>query len=310
MKLLVLYGGASFEHDISLISASNVVKTLKNLKYEFDKVYISKENIWYFVKDNNKVELLNIIEFLKKYDLILPIMHGAFGEDGRLQAFLELFNIKYIGSNSVASMISMDKYLTKVLIEKHSINQVPYFVLNKNEKINSNMEFPLIVKPANGGSSIGINIAKNKKELKEAVKNAFKYDSKVIVEKFIKAREFECAIVENKNLIVSNVGEIKYNHEFYDFTAKYEDNSEMIIPAKIKKDLIKKIQNEALEIFKILALKGFARIDFLYDEKEDILYFNEVNTIPGFTEKSMFPLLFKDKHLNFEKLLKMIIEKN
>ncbi len=308
-KILILYGGKSYEHDISCISAKNVITQLKNLNYKFDQVYISKENRWYLIKNNDKVELSNIIEFLKKYDIVFPVMHGAFGEDGHIQSFFELFDIKYVGSNSVASMIAMDKHLTKILMDKASINQIPYFVLKESSKLPKNINYPVIIKPANGGSSIGINVAHSLKELKIYLKEAFKYDKKIVVEKFIKGRELECGIVENKDLIVGNVGEIEHSHEFYDFTAKYNDDSKIIIPAKISKSLTKKIQAEAIKIFKALNLKDFARIDFLYDNVTDVLYFNEVNTIPGCTDKSMFPLLFKEKKLDFQELIKIIIEK-
>ena len=192
-------------------------------------------------------------------------------------------------------------------MEKHKVNQVPYFTLKEKEKIPSKVEYPVIVKPANGGSSIGINVAHSLKELKKHITEAFKYDKTVIVEKFITGKELECAILEDKKIIVGSVGEIKHNHEFYDFDAKYKDDSKVIIPANISKNLSQKIQKETKKIFKILNLKDFARIDFLYDDKNDILYFNEVNTIPGFTNISMFPRLFKN--LNFSDILYKIIKK-
>ena len=303
-KILVIYGGNSYEHEISILSAENVIKVLDKLNYCFDQVYISKENKWFLVTEEDKIELLNIIEFLKRYDLILPIMHGSYGEDGRIQALFELFAIPFKGSNSTSSMIAMNKYFTKLVVEKEGINQVPYYYLSKDQKT-PKIEYPVIVKPVNGGSSIGISVAHTSKELKIALKNALKFDEFVLIEKFIKCRELECAILEDKHLIVGDVGEIKHNHEFYDFKAKYEDNSEIIIPAKINIKLKKLIQKESKKIFKILNLKDFARIDFLYDEENDILYFNEVNTIPGFTNISMFPRLFKG--LNFEKIISKII---
>ena len=306
-KLLIIYGGNSYEHEISLLSAENIISILKKEDVFFDQIFISKDNRWYLIKDDAKVEILNIIEFLKKYDLVFPIMHGAYGEDGHMQAFFELFNIPYVGSNSSSSIIAMNKYFTKIIVEKHNINQIPFTYMNNKEKIPSKMEYPVIVKPTNGGSSIGINVAHSSKELKVYLKEAFKYDNSVIIEKFIRGKELECAIIDEKNLIVGNVGEIKHNHEFYDFEAKYKDKSEIIIPAKISKDLTKKIQTETKKIFKILNLKDFARIDFIYDDVNDILYFNEVNTIPGFTNNSMFPKLFEK--LSFEKIISKIIAK-
>ncbi len=308
-KFLLLYGGKSFEHDISCESAKNIINALKEGKYNFDQIYISKENEWFLIKEGDKVEIFNIIEFLKKYDFIFPIMHGAYGEDGRIQSFLELFNIKYIGSNSFSSMIAMDKYFTKLIIEKTDIKQVPYFIMMKDDKIPKSIEYPVIVKPANGGSSIGISVASNINDLKKAVKEAFLYDNKVLIEKFIEARELECGILEDKKIIVGDVGEIKHNHKFYDFDAKYNDKSETIIPAKINKKLTKTIQQTAKKIFQILNLKDFARVDFLYDEKNDVLYFNEVNTIPGFTNISMFPLLFKSKKMDYTDVVLKLIEK-
>ena len=302
-KILIIYGGKSYEHEISCMSADNMCNCLKKINCIFDKIYISKENKWYLIKDNNKVELLNVVEFLKKYDLIFPVMHGASGEDGKLQAFLELFDINYIGSKSVSSMISMNKYLTKVVMEKNNIKQIPYIILNQC-KIPSKINYPVIVKPANGGSSIGISIAHSKKELKNSLKLAFKYDQNVIVEKFIKGREFECGIVKSDKIIIGNIGEIKHNHEFYDFEAKYNDKTEIIIPAKIDKNFSSRIKNYAKEIFQILELDDFARIDFIYEPENDTLYFNEVNTIPGFTNSSMFPLMFA----NFPRIIEKILE--
>ena len=306
-KILIVYGGNSYEHEISILSAKNIINSLNDQNYNFDQIYISKENKWFLVKKEGNSEIFKIIEFLKKYDLVFPVMHGSFGEDGRIQAFFELFNIPYVGSNSSSSMISMNKYFTKLVAEANEIKQVPYLYLDNKNKLPSNIEYPVIIKPTNGGSSIGINVAHSSKELKTYLKEAFKYDNSVIIERFIKARELECAILENKNLIVGNVGEIKHTHEFYDFNAKYEDKSEIVIPAHISKALTRKIQNETKKIFKILNLKDFARIDFLYDQENNILYFNEVNTIPGFTNISMFPRLFKK--LDFNKLISKIIAK-
>ena len=306
-KILIIYGGNSYEHEISILSAKNIINSLNDQNYNFDQIYISKENKWFLVKKEGNSEILNIIEFLKKYDLVFPVMHGSFGEDGRIQAFFELFNIPYVGSNSSSSMISMNKYFTKLVAEANEIKQVPYLYLDNKNKLPSNIEYPVIIKPTNGGSSIGINVAHSSKELKTYLKEAFKYDNSVIIERFIKARELECAILENKNLIVGNVGEIKHTHEFYDFNAKYEDKSEIVIPAHISKALTRKIQNETKKIFKILNLKDFARIDFLYDQENNILYFNEVNTIPGFTNISMFPRLFEK--FDFNKLISKIIAK-
>lgn len=309
-KILVLYGGNSYEHDISCISVQNVCKCLKNLRLSFDKVYISRENKWFLVQDDGKSELLNIVDFLKKYAIVFPVLHGSFGEDGRIQAFFELFGINYLGSNSLSSAIAMNKYLTKLVIEKTGIQQIPYFVLNKSDAIPENVEFPVIIKPLNGGSSIGISIAHSNSELKKSLKEGFKYDQNVIVEKFINGIDLECGIVELNKLIVGDVGEIRHSHEFYDYDAKYNEDSEIIIPAGIDKHLREEIQEYALKIFKALNLKDFARIDFILDKEKGTIYFNEVNTIPGFTEKSMFPILFQNKKLDFTKIIDKLIKKS
>ena len=307
-NILIIYGGNSYEHDISCMSAENVCKCLKNLNCTFDKIHISRENRWYVVKDKSEVEIFNIIDFIKKYDLIFPIMHGAYGEDGKIQSLFELFNINYLGSNSESSMIAMNKYLTKLAIKEINIEQVPYFIIKKNDKIPNNLEYPLIVKPVNGGSSIGISVAHSFKELKKAVENALKYDKDVIIEKFIDGIDLECGIVELNKLIVGNVGEINHSHEFYDFDAKYNCETKITIPAKVDRKTINKIKDISLRIFKHLNLQDFARIDFIYESSSKKIYFNEVNTIPGFTDKSMFPLLFKDKKLDFQKLISKLIE--
>ena len=302
-NILVLCGGNSFEYDISILSVKNIIKNIDTDLFNFKVVLISKENEWFL--NNKKIE--NIIDFIKGFDLVFPVMHGAFGEDGRIQGFFELFYIPYLGANSSSSKICFDKALTKLILDKYPIKQVPYVIINKGEKV-SIRDFPVIVKPANGGSSIGISVANNHKELKNALNEAFAFDDKVVVEKFIKCRELECAIIEDKNLIVSTVGEIESCNKFYDFEAKYEKESNIIIPAKIDKKVIKEIQTASKKIFNILGISGFARIDFLYDEENKELYFNEVNTIPGFTDISMFPLLFKEQKLDFSELITKIIK--
>ncbi len=314
---MIVFGGNSFEHEISILSVNNVLKNIKGNFENIDVAGITRDNEWYLLKDNNEVSknwLLNankiesVIKFLKNYNLVFPVMHGAYGEDGRIQSFFELFNINYVGSNSYASHICMDKELTKLIADKFSIKQIPYVVVKKDEKIkNLGIDFPLIIKPANGGSSIGISVANSNKEFKKSIKEAFKYDEKIIVEKFINARDFECAVFEGKKLVVSTIGEIKSCNKFYDFEAKYIKESKTTIPALLDENIIKDIQNLAEKIFKIYNLKDFARIDFLYDDVNKDLYFNEINTIPGFTPISMFPLLFENKGYNFSKVIEEII---
>ena len=319
-KILILFGGNSYEHYISCLSAKTILENIDNKKYDVTSVGITKDNNWYIF--NDKLDLLtkdwtkgkltkidNIIEYLKTFDKIFPIMHGNPIENGNLQGMLNMFNIPYVGTDLLGSIIGYDKVLTKIICNKYNIPQVPYLVITENKPLKSiAIEYPVIIKPAKCGSSIGINIANDLKELNKHLKEAFKYDNKVLIEKFIKSRELECAVLYDKKLKVSPVGEIKSINTFYDYEAKYEKDSTLIIPANLPKDLSKQIQELSLKIFNILELKDLSRIDFLYDYNHDTLYFNEVNTMPGFTSISMYPMLFKEKGISIKELITKLIE--
>ena len=319
-KILILFGGNSYEHYISCLSAKTILENIDRKKYDVTTVGITKDNNWYIYNDNlnllkddwtkgNLKKLDNIIEYIKSFDKIFPIIHGNPEENGNLQGMLNLFNIEYVGTDLLGSIIGYDKDITKIVCKNYDIPQVPYITITDNKPLkNIPIDFPVIIKPAKCGSSIGINIANNIKELNKYLKDAFKYDNKVIIEKFIKARELECAILYDKKLIVSPVGEIKSVNTFYDYDAKYVSDSKLIIPANIPKELIKEIQELSLKIFKILELKNLSRIDFLYDYNNNKLYFNEVNTMPGFTSISMYPLLFKEKGISIKELITKLIE--
>lgn len=304
-KLGLIYGGKSYEHDVSIKSKNSFINNI-NKKYEVSEIYVDKEGNWY--KDGKILE--NIIEYLKKMDIIFPLIHGNIGEDGKLQGLLETFNIKYVGSNTISSALAMDKGFCKIILDKYNIKQVPYLIIDKKSKIKEIIEkftFPIIIKPANGGSSIGINVAHNTKELIKALNNAFKYDKKVVVEKYITARELEIGIINNNGIITSSVGEIKSNG-FYDYESKYIKSTEVIVNTNLKKETILKIKETARNVFKILECSDFARCDFLYDEYNDELYFNEINTIPGFTEISMFPKLFINDGYTYTEIIDILIK--
>ena len=303
-KITVIYGGKSFEHDISIRSYKSFVENI-NKKYQLSTIYVDKDGLWY---ENNKL-MNNVVDFLKEQDVIFPLIHGNIGEDGKLQGLFETFDIKYVGSNTISSALAMDKAFCKIILDKYNIKQVPYVILNKKTKIKeitSKLNYPVIVKPANGGSSIGISIANNARELIKALSNAFKYDKKVVVEKFVKARELEVGI-ENSGIICSSIGEIK-SQGFYDFDSKYIKDTEVIVNADLKKETKLKIKEYAREIFKILECSGFARVDFLYDEINEELYFNEINTIPGFTDISMFPKLFINDGYSYSEIIDILIK--
>ena len=319
-KILVLFGGNSYEHYISCLSGKTILNNIDRKKYDVTAVGINKDNNWYIFNDNldiltkewtkgNITKIDNIISFIKQFDKVFPIIHGNPEENGNLQGMLNLFNIKYVGTDLLGSIISYDKDLTKIICNNYNIPQVPYITITENIPLKKiDIDYPVIIKPAKCGSSIGINIANNLKELNKHIKEAFKYDNKVIIEKFIKSRELECAVLYDKKLKVSPVGEIKSINTFYDYEAKYVSDSKLLIPAPIDKDLTKRIQDLSLKIFKALELKDLSRIDFLYDYNNDILYFNEVNTMPGFTAISMYPLLFKEKGINIKELITKLIE--
>lgn len=319
-KVLILFGGNTFEHEISCKSAKTILENIDRKKFDVTSVGIYQNN-WYIFNDDlelltnntwlegNIKEIDNIIKFLKTFDKVFPIIHGNDGETGAISGLLNLFNIPYVGSDILGHSTSYDKEITKIICSYYNIPQVKYITLHTSKHLkNIDIDFPVIVKPSSCGSSIGINIANNIKELNKYVSVAFKYDNKVIIEKFIKARELECAVLENNNkLKISTIGEIKPKNTFYDYESKYILDSNIIIPANLSKDIIKQIQEYSAKIFKILSLKDLSRIDFLYDYENKQIYFNEVNTIPGFTSISMYPLLFQEKGISIKDLITKLL---
>ena len=319
-KVAILFGGNTKEHLISCKSAKSILNNIDKDKYIIFPIGISKDNIWYLYEDNydvlenwidyKKTKIDNIISFLKNIDIVFPIIHGDICEDGKLQGLFDLFNIKYVGCDSLTNGVCYDKEYTKIILSKYNIPNAEYKVIhNKKEKIKLDFNYPVIVKPATSGSSIGIDIANNKKELSKCIDNAFEYSNKVIIEKFIKARELECAIIlKNNKLIISTIGEIKYNSTFYDYNAKYVNDSQLIIPAKIDKDIINEIKKYIKIIVKVLNIKGLSRIDFLYDEVNNKVYLIEINTMPGFTDISMYPKLFSYDKIDYKDLISLLID--
>lgn len=315
-KVLILFGGNSYEHDISCMSVNYIKDNIDTKLFDYKVVGISKQNEWFITNKNNHInenwientnnKINNIIDFIKKFDIVFPIIHGNTCEDGKLQGLFELYNIKYVGCNSYSSLISYDKLLTKLILEKYNIPQVPYIVYNK-ENIN-NIEYPVIIKPCKCGSSIGISIANNKKELLKGIKLAKRYDNNILIEKYLTNKmELECAILQKKNkLIISDIGEIMNGDTWYDFDSKYKNKTETMI-SNIDVNIKKNIQKHSKKIFEVLECKDMARIDFFYDIKNKRLYFNEINTIPGFTDISMYPKLINNLGINSKKLLTILL---
>ena len=311
-KVLILFGGNSFEHDISCRSVNFIIDNIDKTLFDYSLVGIDKSNNWYqvlcdkvskdwFNEKNKRVD--NIIEYVKTFDDVFPMIHGNGGEDGKLQGLFELYNIKYVGCNSFSSLVCYDKYLTKLVVEKIGVPQVEYYRYEDMDKIS----YPVIVKPCKCGSSIGINVCDDIESLKECVENAYKYDDNVVIEKFIKnKRELECAVLESGDkLIVSNVGEIVVDG-WYDFDSKYVNETKTCI-SNIDEDVKNLVREYSVKIFKSLNCKGFSRVDFLYDVDTKQLYFNEINTIPGFTSISMYPQLIKEYGIEYSDLITRLL---
>lgn len=340
-KVLVLFGGPSCEHDISIQSGLYVSKNIDKERYEVTNSYIDRNGNFYLYKDKNydlslgkKLESLerisNIFKFLKEFDIVFPVLHGTYGEDGSVQGLLECLSIPYVGSKVLGSSLAMDKVYAKIVLSKANIKNTKFCYLKvkdnnyifvdkelnekacNKEKLIENIEkelgYPMFVKPSNSGSSIGITKVYNKKELFKAIDIASNYDYKILVEKSIIGRELECGILETDKIIASSVGEIIPAGDFYDFNSKYkDDNSKTDTCPNIDEDIKKEIQNIAIKAFKVLDLKGIARVDFFLDENNNI-YLNEVNTMPGFTKISMYPKLFEEIGIKIKELLSNLIE--
>lgn len=342
IKLGIIFGGMSTENEVSVQSAKSIMKEINKEKYQIFPIYISKEGIWYKyleTKENiqfgqeikNKEKIENITKELKKLDVIFPVLHGLYGEDGTIQGLFELLGIKYVGCKVLASGIGMDKAYTKIIFDRANINQAKYeyIKIDKNnyiyidkefneekltldsiiKRITTNLKFPVFVKPSNSGSSVGINKAESEEELKKYIKYASKFDNKVLIEEGIIGKEVECAVLGNEEVISSNVGEIKAADEFYSFDAKYKNQeSKTLIPAEIPEEISKEIRKLAVKAFKAIDGKGLSRVDFFVEEKTNKIYINEINTLPGFTNISMYPKLFESIGIKYSDLLDELIK--
>ena len=327
IKLGVIYGGISTEKEVSEMSAKSVLENLNKEKYEIHEIFINQYGKWFEVKDNKKEEIYNLIWYLKELDVVFPVLHGKYGEDGTIQGMLEMLQVPYVGCGVLASSVGMDKVYTKAIFEKAEIPQTPYIYIKKQndtykivsenfeeeelilKKIISKLKFPLFVKPSNSGSSVGVKKATNVDELKKAIENAGQYDSKILVEQGIDGKEIECAVLEENEIIASTVGEIMPAEEFYSFDAKYNiPESKTIIPANIEEKQIEEIRKLAIKAFKAIDGKGLSRVDFFVEKDTNKIYINEINTMPGFTKISMYPKLFENVGIQYSNLLDKLIE--
>ncbi len=344
IKVGVLFGGRSAEHEVSLVSAASIIKALDQSKYDIIPIGISKEGRWLstanaiqLLKEHSSIEqlpehvllpdprkqsLVNITDAniaSQEIDVIFPVIHGTFGEDGTIQGLFELADIPYVGAGVLGSAVGMDKVVSKQLLQlaKIPVAKGVWFLFSEftsNPKkyiaeIERKLGYPCFVKPPNQGSSVGISKAHNRKELARAIDLAGNYDRKILVEQAIKSpREIELSVLGNDDPKVSVPGEIIPSNEFYDYDAKYVDGkSASKIPAKLPKALIKKIQATALRAYKILECTGMARIDFLV-QRNGKFYLNEINTIPGFTSISMYPKLWEATGLSYPDVLDRLIQ--
>lgn len=275
-------------------------------------------------------KISNEFETLKKQDIIFPVLHGLYGEDGTIQGLLELLKVPYVGCKVLASGICMDKVYAKMIFEKANINQAKAVVVNtKNgytyvdeelnhisttieeicKIVNEKLKYPVFVKPSNSGSSVGVSKAENDEELKNSIQEAAKYDKEILIEQGINGKEIECAVLGMDDVKASCVGQILSADEFYDYDSKYKNaESKTIIPADVSKEISEKIRKTAIKAFKAVKGSGLSRVDFFVDKETDEIYLNEINTMPGFTNISMYPKLWENCGLTYSKLLDRLIE--
>ncbi len=347
LSVAIIFGGNSSEHNVSEISAESIVKNISTQKYNIYLIGITKSGEWFlFEGDMNEISrcrwercdknkkihfssdssVRGIIVKNKdgscnivKLDVVIPVLHGKNGEDGTIQGLLELSGIPYVGCGVMSSAACMDKIITNSVLSYNGINKPIFHWFSKYdfEKYESKCieqtekiikTYPMFVKPANAGSSVGISKVKNQKELIEGIKKALYEDERVLIEKAVVGRELECAVLGNNDLLVSSIGEIIPSNEFYDYEAKYLNMSSR---TKIADDLslstIKEIQSTALQAYKIMGCKGLSRVDFFLESGTDKVFLNEINTFPGFTSISMYPQLMNEKGIEFSPLLDKLI---
>jgi D-alanine-D-alanine ligase len=303
----LIFGGRSGEHEISVRSAESIKRSLDPAKYQVVDYFISREGKWH------PTPLSPEPGGNPGIDVVFPILHGTFGEDGTVQGLLELAGLPFVGAGVLASAAAMDKAITKKLCLQAGLPVVEYLVLTRGHfdpaSLNSPFAFPVFVKPANLGSSVGITKARNAKEFSDALLNAARYDRKILVERGITGREFECAVLDGDEPKASVPCEIIPSQEFYTYEDKYLLNQARIeLPAKLTNEQTSEMQRLALACFDAVGCEGMARVDFLMDGSAGQLYVNEINTIPGFTSISMYPKMFEYSGIPYARLLDILID--
>jgi len=344
LRVAVLFGGRSAEHEISLISARNIADAMDKRKYEIVAIRIDKQGRWYW---DERAKLLNAAgrtqgevsrnknrvavvpgavrtpimqvsppRALGMVDVVFPVLHGPFGEDGTVQGLLKTANVPFVGAGVLGSAVGMDKDVMKRLLRDAKIPVAKFLVFRRSApeeisfaKITRVLGLPLFVKPANLGSSVGISKVQQREQFDVAVKEAFRFDHKILVEEFISGREIECSVLGNDAPLVSLPGEIITRHDFYSYDAKYidEKGARLVIPAKLSQRTIRTVQQLALQTFRALCCEGMARIDF-FRRRDGRVLVNEINTIPGFTKISMYPKLWEASGIPYSRLIDRLIQ--
>jgi D-alanine-D-alanine ligase len=307
IRVAILYGGRSGEHEISLRSAESIMKAMDRSKYEVMEYFISKEGKW------KPKPILPEPGVHPEIDVVFPVLHGTFGEDGTVQGLLELADLPYVGAGVLASSLSMDKELMKRVCHERGLPVVEYVTQSRGSldtaEVVSRLPFPMFVKPANLGSSVGISKARDRAELEKALALAAEYDRKIIVERGIEGREFECSVIGNQEPEASFPCEVLPSREFYDYEDKYLlDQAKTQLPADLAPGKMAELRRLAVECYRAVECEGMARVDFLLERATDQLYINEINTIPGFTSISMYPKMWEYTGLAYPKLIDRLIE--
>lgn len=329
-KIGVIFGGKSGEHEVSLLSATSVIEAIDREKYEVVMIGITKEGQWKHFEGDIKAiaageweqyaEDMEISTLKSMCDFALPILHGPYGEDGTIQGLFEMLDMPYAGCGVLSSALCMDKVCAKKIFERMGLPTSRYKLVYGDDladnmediltEIEDYLPYAMFVKPSNMGSSVGISKVRNRNELRDALILAAKYDRRIIVEEGIDCREVETGVIGNHRPQVSAVGEIVSKMDFYDYTAKYTDDvgTELSIPAKLPQDTYEEIRRLAAEAYMALDCSGFARVDFFVDKGTGEVYINEINTIPGFTKYSMFPMMWKEAGVPFGELVERIVK--
>ncbi len=344
IRIGIIFGGKSAEHEISLLSAKNVIAALDKNKYDITLIGIDKQGHWHLcdeaqyllnhhdpkqitiygmqeevslVAKNATPHLVSLTgEMTKRLDVIFPVLHGTYGEDGTVQGLLKLMGIPFAGAGVLGSAIGMDKDIMKRLLRDAGVPLAKFVTINKENRpkwsydaIKNELGMPLFVKPANLGSSVGVSKVKNSEDWENALELAFSYDNKIVVEEFIDGRELECGVIGNEDLLASLPGEVVVHaHDFYTYDAKYcvDTGISFIVPADLTEEEVTRFQEASIHAYRVLCCEGFARIDgFLHADGRVII--NEINTIPGFTNSSLFPRLWQASGMSYSELVDRII---